>query len=514
MQRKGSRTGAAKTMAIEDISYQISVGDMDAAEELADKWSDLHTSKRIQNELDPNLSEDHNSFDAVGIIKRKTDTKDPFYIYIINNGNLNNGSDYIFKASKQITRIALAMDLDGPENVLQLENAYFDATNTRIYGFKSLGLWMFHPSQRKILRLACMEICTENANDIAKFFTLYNEILQKETGQEGYRFNPRYFMCDEGSANYCTIRQIYGENFTNARVVGCQWHFKNDVNRHSKDVSPDMRGLFNSLCHKLCACTTIAKYKIIKSRLDDIGNMNPGIKRWIQWCDDRRSHIFTPYRGGGLPGVNLSEQGNAGWVTRQMRLVHAAKYDVATMMTQEKQVFKFDHNLEKSTGRRPTQAARVSRDRSEQVTVGEEFVEILSDEEAIKEEARQGWEPAGFIPKKKCKHRPKKVKLVQDESTPKNSTTKTVRTKEKSSTKCKVSEETNEQMPNGEIRDDQINERKKYLRNDVMKINKNIQEVTNIIEGKKTNRQVAQAVQTGYVTNPEIERYRVPNPPL
>ena len=150
---------------------------MDAAEELANKWSDLRTSKRIQNELDPNLSEDHSSFDAVGIIKRKTDTKDLYYIYIINNGNLNNGSDYIFKASKQMTRIALAMDVDGPENVLQLENAYFDATHTWIYGFKSLGLWMFHPSQRKILRLACMDIRTENANDIAKFFTLYNEML-------------------------------------------------------------------------------------------------------------------------------------------------------------------------------------------------------------------------------------------------------------------------------------------------------------------------------------------------
>ena len=47
MQRKGSRTGAAKTMAIEDILYQILVGDMDAAEELADKWSDLCTSKRM-----------------------------------------------------------------------------------------------------------------------------------------------------------------------------------------------------------------------------------------------------------------------------------------------------------------------------------------------------------------------------------------------------------------------------------------------------------------------------------
>ena len=191
-----------------------------------------------------------------------------------------------------------------------------------------------------------------------------------------------------------------------------------------------MRGLFISLCHKLCACTTVAKYKSLKSHLDDIGDMNLAIKNWIQWWDDRRSHIFTPHRGGGLPGVNLSEQGNAGWVTCQKQLIHAANYDISTMMTQEKQVFKFDRNLEKSTGHGPTQAVRASHDRSEQVTIGEEFVEIISDEEAIEEEARQAWEPAGFIPKKKCKHRPKQVKLVQEESTQKKFTTKPVTSKD------------------------------------------------------------------------------------
>ena len=45
MQSKGTRTGPAKNMAIEEISYQIAIGDMDAAEELADNWSDLCTSK-------------------------------------------------------------------------------------------------------------------------------------------------------------------------------------------------------------------------------------------------------------------------------------------------------------------------------------------------------------------------------------------------------------------------------------------------------------------------------------
>ena len=60
-------------------------------------------------------------------------------------------------------------------------------------------------------------------------------------------------MCDEGSTNYCAIYQVYGGDFTNVRVVGWQWHFKNDVNRKSKDVNPDLRGLFISPCHKICA---------------------------------------------------------------------------------------------------------------------------------------------------------------------------------------------------------------------------------------------------------------------
>ena len=46
---------------------------------------------------------------------------------------------------------------------------------------------------------------------------------------------------------------------------------------------------------------------------------------------------------GGLLGVNLSEQGNAGWKpSATMCLVKAAKYDVATMLLQEKELFKFN----------------------------------------------------------------------------------------------------------------------------------------------------------------------------
>ena len=60
-------------MAIEEIAARIEAGDMDGAYEEADYWSDLRTCKWYHNEANQNYGEDVNSFDAVGIMKRKTD---------------------------------------------------------------------------------------------------------------------------------------------------------------------------------------------------------------------------------------------------------------------------------------------------------------------------------------------------------------------------------------------------------------------------------------------------------
>ena len=232
--RESTKMGSAKSMAIGEIAACIEVGDMEGADEEADYWSDLRASKRYHNEVNPTYGHDVNSFNAVGIMKQKTDNRDTYQIYHINNGNLNNSSDYVFKSSRRMAQLAISMDLDSHEkNVLQEENAYFDATHTRIHWFKSLGLWMYHPAMRKTLRLASMDIRSENSKDIAMFFHLINEILEKESGKPGHTFNPRTFMCDEGSANYKAIEMEYRTDFIKERAVGCQWHFKNDMTRKS-----------------------------------------------------------------------------------------------------------------------------------------------------------------------------------------------------------------------------------------------------------------------------------------
>ena len=283
-----------------------------------------------------------------------------------------------------MAQLAISMDVDSSvSSVLQQENAYFNATHTCVHGFKSLGLWMYHPSMHKILCLASMDIWSENSQDIVTFFKLFNEILQIETGNKDYKFNPRTFMCDEGSANYRAIQIVYGNNFRKEWVLGCQWHFKNNTIQKARQVGPDMRELFTKLCKSLWTVTTVAKYKIIKSQLDEIGKAYLEIESWINWWNEWHKNIFGPFCCGGLPGVNVSEQGNAGWRTRTMRLIHAAKYDVPSMILQNKKLFKFNRNIEKSDGKGPSQGMQISCDRGEQCRIGEDFVDILSDDEAL-----------------------------------------------------------------------------------------------------------------------------------
>ena len=127
-------------------------------------------------------------------MKKKTDTKDKYYIYQIGNINYGNTVDHIFKSSQKMALITLQMDVDGEDNMLQLENAYFDAMHSRVQYFKSLGMWLIHPAMKKVLHLASKEICSEYHKDITLFLNLFNKILEEVSGIDGYKFNPRYLF--------------------------------------------------------------------------------------------------------------------------------------------------------------------------------------------------------------------------------------------------------------------------------------------------------------------------------
>ena len=129
-------------------------------------------TQRIFHEQQETHSIDENSFDAVGILKRALDEEDQFYIYHINNGLLNGSSDYVFKTSCEMTLRAIRMDVNGEEDGLQKENAYFNMTHTRVHRFKSFALWLIHGPMREMLRLASMDMRSENTKDISIFYTI------------------------------------------------------------------------------------------------------------------------------------------------------------------------------------------------------------------------------------------------------------------------------------------------------------------------------------------------------
>ena len=94
-------TGSAKQVGLTQIVRLIDDGNMEAAAKEAEVWIDRRKVKWQMEAMNPQEAMDHNSFDAVGIVKQKTDTKDPFYIYKIGNKNLGGGSDYVIhKTSK------------------------------------------------------------------------------------------------------------------------------------------------------------------------------------------------------------------------------------------------------------------------------------------------------------------------------------------------------------------------------------------------------------------------------
>ena len=136
-------------------------------------WIDYRQNKQVLNETIPFVPKDENSFDAIAITKCKTDEYDPYYICRVNNRLCNNTSDYVFKSSREMVGIAIMMDINNPEvNPLQFKNCYFDATHKRVQGFKSLGLWTFHPAMKK-------------------YFRFFNKIVVKEKKVPRYKFNPR-----------------------------------------------------------------------------------------------------------------------------------------------------------------------------------------------------------------------------------------------------------------------------------------------------------------------------------
>ena len=186
-----------------------------------------------------------------------------------------------------MAQLAIDMDQDGPEHPLQGEEAYFGGCHSRCAGYKTLALFVYHTAMHHILRLATMEAKSESTPEISIFWELFNEIISEIKGRN-YKFNPRSIMVDENGANYCAIRKVFGLEFAASKVVSCQMHYKNVVNRASLKISDSYRDVLKNICHEKCSVATVGEYNNKKKWLEEIANIFPEINSWINWWDARK----------------------------------------------------------------------------------------------------------------------------------------------------------------------------------------------------------------------------------
>ena len=357
------------------------------------------------------------SLEAVAEVKKASDDIDPFYIYQVNSKKMNNRPDYVMKASSKILQLAIDMDVDGPENPLQLEDAYFDGAHSRCSEFISLGLWVMHPSMRQIIRLASMEVRTEHTDELSIFWILLNEMLAKLTKKPNYKFNPRHILFDEAGANFTSVKGVFGDDFVKQRVVTCQWHFMNKVMERVQKIPNEKDAEeFATKAAQMCRVPTVAEFELLYARLKELCDDYPEVTGdFLVWYYARRSHLFRAFRAGRHSGVNLAEIGNAMWKPRRkLSLVAAAKDDITTMMQQESDLQRFNEGTGFKRGYAPTDAQRATKEKRAQMEEGRSFAEMLQNEAAFQMQRDTEADPPYFMPGAKAKHKPtKKTKGVE-----------------------------------------------------------------------------------------------------
>ena len=353
------------------------------------------------------------SLEAVAEVKEGSDDIDTFHIYKINTTSMNhNEPDYVMKSSRKILQIALLMDQDGEQNILQEADAYFDGAHSRCREFISLALWVYHPSMRRIIRLASMEVRTESSQYVALFFTLLNEMLQTLTKKKDYKFNPKFIMCDESGAIFKGLDEVFGEEFSTTRVISCQWHFLQHAEEKMALVAEEYKEEFMQGCYDLCRIKGVAAYQIQLARLREIADMFVGVSGFLDWWDARKWHVFAAFRDGLHSGINLAEAGNSKWkppVTK-LSLVKAAKNDIATMLQQESDMRKFEDGEDCPRGRGMTDIQRATKEKRQQIEQGREFGQMLSNSAALAMQTAAERDPDYFIPNKSAKHKQSKKK--------------------------------------------------------------------------------------------------------
>ena len=421
----------AKKYTQDCFTYYMENDDFDAAFNFAEAVSEADVVDLIKKRKKyPNKSVHRqdliDSFSHVSRIRKnllKSD-KDRYLIYKWECVEMDGKATYVFKTSECSLKIALKMagkiKIRNEDSTLKEEPAYFDGMHSRVKFYVTLTLWAFHPAMRMMQILAVMDSTGENAENIEIFFDTFNHALAEYIDEPGYIWNPHLIMVDENGANFEAIERVFGHNFTQEKVVTCQFHFFQCAEKYLVNCSLDERKSFRRWCRKLCDAHTKTMYKKYLDLLRGIAEKYNFIG-WLKWWTPRCPHIVPVLRGFGLPKMNLAEVGQSKMKRqRKIWLTEAIFLDMGAFVFQAARYKKFIANREKIIGRGPTLKSRTHREKAEEGRFVDEICEVILHGNLEDETVENA--PKPFFPSVKAKHRaPRNLKegIQEKEQVPK-----------------------------------------------------------------------------------------------
>ena len=373
---------------------------------------------------------DPNSFHAIANLRRDLKTVDPYLIFKLNDGSLNDDISYVFKSSKCAAELAIEMDCEdeNSRSCLKEEPVYVDTMHSRVDDYKNITAWVKNPITRSVMRIATMEAKKENTPTMVLFFRTLNEMLAQVSGKKRYKFNPWRFYVDEGGANKNAIKEVYGTRGLN-KTVTCQYHFLKCAKAKQRHVKEKWRKSFYKLCKRMVKAPTRSEYEALSNLIKKIC-AESGLLEWFMWWDDRKFHIIPAFRGFNLSGLNLAESGQSGMkpkTRKKLKLIDAAYKDCSQMLRQDETYRAYIGNISKEIGKGLNIRQIQERDRRAQEERAKSYSRALftGDVNAETDEDEDGNQPC--LPQDIAKHKAprtysrknptqrKKRKQVEDE---------------------------------------------------------------------------------------------------
>jgi hypothetical protein len=172
---------------------------------------------------------------------------------------------------------------------------------------------------------------------------LFNRMLQEVSGNENYAFNPTGFVTDEHHANFHAIKNVFGDAGV-ARILTCQFHFKQSVGRHAKYLDHAAGFEFKNLTDEMLELSSGLDLDLASEKMSAFCDEYNQVKAWFGWWYARRWHVCNAFRPIQAPKSNLAEVDRAQTASlgrRYMSLLDAAREDVICASRQERDIKSF-----------------------------------------------------------------------------------------------------------------------------------------------------------------------------